>query len=322
MKTANLKTNALTTLKRIWPFSSSGHDPHHPFDREDVEPGTARARAMRDLVANLHYEIVPMKSIDQAILDLPPGADVSVTCSPAKGIEATQHHTEQLMGMGHRPIPHIAARLVEGPEHAGKLAAWVREHDLRSVFVIAGDAPEPAGPYEGAMAFLQDFLEADPGVTRIGITGYPDGHSFVEPAEVRSHIRAKQALLAEAGIDGWISTQMCFDESTIRAWIETERADGITLPIRLGVPGVVDRTRLMTMGTRLGIGTSMRFLAKNRSTVMHLMAPGGYDPTDLVVAFAEDADALGIEALHAFTFNAVADTRAWQEAIVSGAANP
>ncbi len=37
----------------------------------------------------------------------------------------------------------------------------------------------------------------------------------------------------------------------------------------------------------------------------------------MVVAFADDADRLGIEALHSFTFNAVADTRAWQEAIVS-----
>jgi methylenetetrahydrofolate reductase (NADPH) len=71
------------------------------------------------------------------------------------------------------------------------------------------------------------------------------------------------------------------------------------------------------MGTRLGIGASMRYLSKNRSTVMHLMAPGGFDPTDMVVAFADDAPTLGIEALHSFTFNAVADTRAWQEAIAT-----
>jgi methylenetetrahydrofolate reductase (NADPH) len=112
---------------------------------------------------------------------------------------------------------------------------------------------------------------------------------------------------------------MCFDDGTIRAWLQRERDAGLTLPIRLGVPGVVDRARLMTMGTRLGIGASLRFLSKNRSTVMQLMAPGGYDPTDMVVAFADDAKALGIEAIHSFTFNAVADTRKWQEAIVRGA---
>ena len=274
---------------------------------------------MRDLLSNLHYEIVPMKSIEPAIEALPPGAHVSVTCSPAKGIAATQEYTERLIGLGHHPIPHLAARMVEGPDEAAKLAGWLREHGLDEVYVIAGDAPEPAGPYEGASTFIRDLIANDPGVRRIGIAGYPDGHAMIPHDVVREQLHAKQALIVEAGLDGWVSTQMCFDVSTIRAWIEAERADGLTFPIRLGVPGVVDRTRLMTMGTRLGIGTSLRYLSKNRSTVMHLMAPGGYDPTDMVVAFAEDAHLLGIEALHSFTFNAVEDTRNWQEAIVTGA---
>ena len=156
-----------------------------------------------------------------------------------------------------------------------------------------------------------------PGVARVGFTGYPDGHAFIEDAVLVEQVHAKQSLLAEAGLDGWISTQMCFDADRIRTWLTDQRESGITLPIRLGIPGVVDRTRLMSMGARLGVGTSLRYLSKNRSTVMKLMAPGGYDPTDLVEAFADEATALGIEALHSFTFNAVADTRKWQEAIIA-----
>ena len=294
----------LTFLKKLL-GGKSHHDP-------------VSSPAMRALVSNLHYEIVPMKSIEPAIEALPPHAHVSVTCSPAKGIGATQEYTERLIGLGHHPIPHFAARMVEGADHAGKLAAWLREHSLDEVYVIAGDAPEPAGPYEGALPFIRDLIAADPGVRRIGISGYPDGHALIPPAVVKEQLHAKQALIREAGLDGWVSTQMCFDEETIRAWLEAERAAGLTFPVRLGVPGVVDRARLMSMGTRLGIGTSLRYLSKNRSTVMQLMAPGGYDPTDMVVAFAEDAGTLGIEALHSFTFNAVDDTRKWQEAIVSG----
>ncbi len=287
-----------------------------PFARKRT---TESSPSMAKLVADLHYEIVPMKSVDQAIADLPPCAHVSVTCSPVKGIDATLEITERLIGDGHRPVPHLAARLVDGPEHATKLAAWLREHDIREVFVIAGDAPEAIGPYEGALAFLRDLLGADPGVDRVGVTGYPDGHALIDQDVVTEQLRAKQALLREFGVGGWVSTQMCFDTDKIRDWIRAERHAGIELPIRLGIPGVVDRTRLMTMGTRLGIGASLRYLSKNRSTVMHLMAPGGFDPTDMVVEFADDAERLGIEALHSFTFNAVADTRAWQEAIVRGA---
>ena len=281
-------------------------------------PVLANSPAMSDLAANLHYEIVPMNTIEQAIEDLPAGADVSVTCSPARGIVATQGYTDRLQSLGHRPVPHLAARLVEGPEHAAQLAAWLRDHSVSEVFVVAGDAPEAAGPYEGALAFMRDLLAANPGVQRVGFTGYPDGHSKIDGDVLNSQLHAKQALLAEAGVDGWISTQMCFEQAKIRSWIETQRVAGISLPIRLGVPGVVDRNRLMNMGSRLGIGASVRYLSKNRSTVMHLMAPGGFDPTDMVVAFADDAEQLGIEALHSFTFNAVADTRAWQETIVAG----
>lgn len=312
----------LTLLKKILPFDLGGsRDPLAATDVvevvESAEP--ALREAMRELVEHLHYEIVPMASVDEAIEALPARSRVSVTCSPVRGIPATLEYVEQLLELGHRPIPHIAARLVEGPDAVHELARWACDHALSEVFVVAGDAPEPAGAYDGALPFLRDFLAADPGVERVGITGYPDSHALIGDGELNEQLSAKQAVLAEFGVGGWISTQMCFDENMIRDWIRAQRAVGITLPIRLGVPGVVDRTRLMKMGTRLGIGASMRFLAKNRSTVMHLMAPGGFDPTELVVAFADDADELGIEALHAFTFNAVADTRAWQEAIVDGA---
>jgi len=311
----------LTKIRNLLPFGGSDDDTHGLVEGaidvvEAAEP--AQRDAMRELVENLHYEIVPMKSIDQAIEDLPPASHVSVTCSPVQGIAATQGYADQLLTLGHRPIPHIAARLVEGPDEAAELARWFRERDVSEVFLIAGDAPEPVGVYEGVLAFVQDFLAAAPGVERVGITGYPDGHAMIDNGELSRQLHAKQAVLDEFGVGGWVSTQMCFDEVAIRGWIGRERADGLHLPIRLGVPGVVDRTRLMTMGTRLGIGASMRYLAKNRSTVMHLMSPSGYDPTDMVVAFADDADELGIEALHSFTFNAVADTRAWQEAIVAG----
>jgi len=292
------------SFSKLWPFGSAKRDTHS-------------SPAIRDLARNLHFELVPMKSIDDAIDALPPGASVSVTCSPAKGIAATQQHTERLLALGHRPTPHISARLVESPVHTKQIASWLREQRLSEVFVIAGDATDPAGPYEGALAFMRDLLDADPGVERVGFTGYPDGHAFIDDDELASQVQTKHALLSEAGVEGWISTQMCFDADRIRSWITDQRAGGVTQPIRLGVPGVVDRTRLMTMGARLGVGTSLRYLSKNRSTVMKLMAPGGFDPTDLVVAFADDATSLGIEALHAFTFNAVADTRKWQEAIIA-----
>ena len=92
------------------------------------------------LVRNMRYELVPLKSLDQAIADLPQGAAVSVTCSPAKGIAVTQELCEKLLAKGHNVVPHFAARLVDGPEHAKQLATWVREKGIKEVFIIGGDA--------------------------------------------------------------------------------------------------------------------------------------------------------------------------------------
>jgi len=84
---------------------------------------------------------------------------------------------------------------------------------------------------------------------------------------------------------------------------------------------VVERKRLMTMGVRLGVGASLRFLRKQRATMVAMLAPGGYDPTDLVTTMSARADALGIEGLHAFTFNAVAATEAWRQSLLWSAAS-
>ena len=50
---------------------------------------------------------------------------------------------------------------------------------------------------------------------------------------------------------------------------------------------------------------------------MRMLAPGGYDPTDLVRAMAPDAESLDIVGLHSFTFNSVADTAKWRETLLA-----
>jgi methylenetetrahydrofolate reductase (NADPH) len=227
-----------------------------------------------------------------------------------------QQYTERLSDTGHHVVPHLAARMIETESQAAELAQSVRDLRLDEVFIIAGDAPEPHGPYSGSLAFMRDFLAGQPGVSKVGIAGYPDGHPSIPSKTVRQELHSKQALLAEHGIGGWVSSQMCFDPKAVRMWLLAERRCGLALPVRLGLPGVVDRARLLKLGTRLGIGASIRFVSKNTSTVTKLMAPGGFDPTSLVTALADDAPKLGIDALHCFTFNCVAETRKWQETIV------
>ena len=269
------------------------------------------------LVRAMRYELIPLKSLDQAIADLPAGAPVSVTCSPAKGIATTQELTLKLKAAGHDAVPHFAARLVEGPEHAARLAEWVRVNGIREVFIIGGDAETPPH-YQYALPFMRDFLAAKPGIDTLGFGAYPDGHASISTDDLSNAIHEKQQLILEHGVKPLASTQMCFDASTIRTWLKAERARGFTTPINLGLPGVVDRAKLMTMGMRLGIGQSMRYLSKNKSTITRMFAPGGYDPTKLLADLSVDAAELGITGIHSFTFNSTADTATWANAILEG----
>jgi methylenetetrahydrofolate reductase (NADPH) len=264
----------------------------------------------------MRYELVPIKSVEHAIEALPAAAPVSVTCSPAKGLTATLDLTARLLDLGHDAVPHLAARQVEGPEHVARLGRWIREHDVREVFVIAGDAPHAAGPYGDSIPFLRRLLELGAGIERVGIPAYPDGHPLIPDVVLRDALRDKEALLAEAGVTGSVTTQMCFDPARVRQWLLEARTRGLEMPVELGIPGVVHRTALMTMGVRLGVGASLRYLRKNRA-MARMLKPGHYDPSDLVDALAGEARALGITGLHVFTFNSVGDTGAWQRSILA-----
>jgi len=214
-------------------------------------------------------------------------------------------------------MPHLAARQVESRDHVARLAEWIRRCGLREVFVIAGDAPKPAGPYADAISFLRDLFEHDTGLERVGVAAYPDGHPLIDRPTLHEALHAKQALFAGVGLRGSATTQMCFDADHIRTWLSVERCDGLTMPVAVGVAGVVERARLMKMGVRIGVGASLRYLRKNRGMVAALLTPGGYDPTPLVADVATSAAELGITALHCYTFNSVAATRAWQDALLA-----
>ena len=234
-----------------------------------------------------------------------------MTASPVKGQDATCEITERLLGLGHRAIPHISARMVPDRARVAELAGWLRSAGVSTMFLVGGDVESP-GAYSDAASFLRDLLECDHGLSTIGVTAYPHSHPLIADDVLHEALRTKQELLAEAGIEGYCSTQMCFDSGRIEQWLRAERAAGLTLPVHLGLSGVVDRTKLLTMGARLGVGPSLRYLRKNRAAITKLMTSPHYKPDHLLTALSPGLADLGVTGLHVFTFNQVAATAAWQ----------
>ena len=158
---------------------------------------------------------------------------------------------------------------------------------------------------DDAMALIRHLDTLDHPFTRIGVTGYPEGHPKIDDDLLI------QALLDKQPYASSVTTQMCFDVEAIRSWIVRIRDLGIDLPVTIGIPGVTELTKLIGISARIGVGTSLRFLSKNRSLATKLLRP--YAPDDLVGSLAELAEdpALGVNGLHIYTFNQVEATFEW-----------
>ena len=266
--------------------------------------------AVRRSFANTRFEVLPLAGVEDQVAYLPPGATVTVTASPTRGLAPTIVLAERLAAQGLRVVPHLAARLVRDRAHLAGLLQRLEASGIRDVFVPAGDAPEPVGPYAAAVDLLRELADVGHSLDGIGITGYPESHAFIPDDET---IRA---MAAKAPYATHIVSQICYDPATIAAWVAAVRARGIELPIYVGVPGAVDRARLMRISLRVGLGDSVRFLRKQTGVVARLMA--GYTPDDLVVRLAPliaDA-ATGLAGWHLFTFNEIAKTEQWRRQLL------
>lgn len=264
--------------------------------------------ALSVLLAAPTFELIPLKSSMEQAAHLPPGATVSVTASPAKGIEATVALCEQLQASGFRAVPHLSARMVRDRSHLADLIAWLEGAGADRAFVVGGDAKEP-GAYPDGLSLLREMAEIGHPLSEIGIPAYPQGHAFIADGPLLEALRAK------ADFASYMTTQLCFDPNAIGSWIAARRADGIELPVHVGVPGVADPQKLLAISARIGVADTHRFLVKNVRFVTRLVRSGGfYRPDGLLAGLAPyiGREESGIVDLHMYTFNAVDTFEAWR----------
>ncbi len=256
------------------------------------------------------FEIIPMKGVDEQIDRLPDNAVVTVTASPTKGIDATLELTREVAARGHRVVPHLSARLVHSRDHLARIIDLLHTHGVAEVFVPAGDIEEPLGPYEGAADLLEEMTDLGHGFDYVGITGYPEAHAFIPDKTTIDAMHRKAPHATH------IVSQICYDPETVRDWIANVRARGVHLPMFLGVPGVIDRARLLRVSMRVGLGDSVRFLRKQHEVAGRLLT--GYQPDELIISLADlvgHAEAK-VAGWHLFTFNEVERTERWRREFI------
>ena len=271
----------------------------------------ARDGVLARLLGNVRYEVLPTASaVDDVYGHLPSGATVTVTASPARGMEDTLDIAERLAALGFDVVPHLAARMIHGEAHLGEITRRLQFAGVTKVFVPAGDADPEPDCYRSALQVLEDLAVAGNPFDEVGITGYPESHPSINDDLTVQSMWDKRHHATQ------IVSNLTFDPDVLARWVTRVRARGVRLPILVGLPGPVERLKLLRMATKIGVGESARFLTKNGGLFARIASPGGYDPLRFLAGAAGTLGdpACDVAGLHLFTFNQVAETEAWRVA--------
>lgn len=253
------------------------------------------------------FEVLPFARAEEEAAKLTEPVSLTVTCSPTHGLDRTVEIAGRLAALGHSVTVHFAARMVEDRAHLDRVLATMAEAGIEDAFVIGGDASPPLGPYSSAGDVLPLIADHPHRPRSIGIAGYPEGHPLIDGATLAQTLQEKSRLA------DYVTTQLCFDPDALLGWVRRIRAAGIELPVLAGVPGIVDRAKLLEISMRVGVGPSLSFLRK-QGGLRGLLRLSGASADRLYDALAPHVGdpALNIAGFHYYTFNRLVETWTWE----------
>ena len=241
-----------------------------------------------------------------------PKTQVAVTFLPGEEMDQRVEAAKLVRELGFEPIVHISARRLTSKEELDTyLSRITTEAGVKRVFLIAGDPPEPEGPFEDSLQVIETGLLEKHGITIAGIGGHPEGHPNVSKDDLWVWMERKIAALRERGIVPLVVTQFAFDDDAIVDWVGQMRQRGIDVPVRLGVPGPAGIKRLLGFAARCGVGASASVMKKYGVSVTNLLGSAGPDKlVDSLNKKLNDGEH-GRVRLHLYPFGALTASAQW-----------
>lgn len=215
---------------------------------------------------------------------------------------------------GYKVMPHIPARLIKD---AATLENWLtryqNEAGVDEALLIAGDC-KPYGSFDSSIQLLETGLFDRKGFQRLHFAGHPEGnHDIGDFQKLTGAILSKQHLCERTNIqDVALVTQFCFDSRPVIDWATTLRAEGVDLPIHVGVAGPTNLKTLMKHAIVCGVGASLRVIEKRAMEMTQLLLP--YEPIDVIANLAKhkaENPTCSIQQIHFFPFGGVYTTAEW-----------
>ncbi|WP_010141373.1 methylenetetrahydrofolate reductase [Oceanicola sp. S124] len=257
------------------------------------------------LFADYSIEVTPRTAarIEDFRALLPAGTRVYVAHIDGTPITQMVATAARLAGQGFEVMPHVPARLVPDlPTLEDWIARYQGEAGVSGALLMAGGLARPLGDFHCTLQLLESGAFDRAGFRRLHVAGHPEGNLDIDPdgsdRGVMEALRRKQAFAAQTDARMAIVTQFGFDAAPVLAWARRLRAEGILLPIHLGVAGPAKLQTLIKFAVACGVGPSIKVLQKRVLDIGRLMLP--YEPTEMLEQIAAEAEPGLIAGLHLF----------------------
>jgi methylenetetrahydrofolate reductase (NADPH) len=137
---------------------------------------------------------------------------------------------------------------------------------------------------------------------------------------LRHALRRKQAYAKRTGVAVHIVSQFGFDPQSLVAWDRQLAADGITLPVHVGIAGPASLKALAKFAMLCGIGASLGALLTNPGALgaLRSLVKTVDEIFPAMVRLREGALERRLVQPHFFAFGGVMKTVEWLEAVRAG----
>ena len=304
-----------TTLPRLWEATMALLNFRK---RDDSQTAAGPANAQIEAFLN-GYSIEVMPRTAEKIEDfralLPAGTRVYIAHIEGTPIEDMVATARRLAREGYPVMPHFPARIIKD---RATLADWIAryrgEAGVDQALLLGGGVNTPAGEFDSSMQLIETGLFD--GFSRLHVAGHPEGNRDIDPDGgdriVMEALRWKQAFSERTDAKMALATQFAFEAGPIIAWAERLCAEGIALPIHIGIAGPARLQTLIKFAIACGVGPSLRVLQKRAMDVSKLLLP--YEPTDVLADLAAHKAAnpgSNIEHVHFFPLGGIATNANW-----------
>lgn len=283
--------------------------------QRDTKPSGDEAE-VEAFLTGYSIEVMPRtaEKVEDFRAILPKGTRVYIAHIEGTPIQEMVDTAKRLAGEGFDVMPHFPARIIKDRATLTDWVAQYKDVGVRQALLLAGGVAAPHGDYATSMQLLESG--AFDGFDRLNVAGHPEGNKDIDPdgsdKMVMEAARWKSAFAERTDAKMAMATQFCFEAAPVIAWVDRLAAEGITLPVHIGVAGPAKLQTLIKFAIACGVGASLRVLQKRAMDVTKLLLP--YEPTEVIAELAAHKakhPAFGIEQVHFFPLGGIKTNAAW-----------